>query len=281
MPGPSKAELQQDTYAIAVAKLQALRGEVAEVQKGIRLQIEPHDRTPLHVKYCRDTLVASDRRQWVERHAQSLPSKLAFCQAVGDSAFQRWHAEILQDVSPRLVPDAWLCNEVVGVPGTPHWRNAGAAWVDLDRYLSEMLNRARLGQEDGLPHSALAKSEGEQNEVVQPQPKPGSVSEIDHKLSPDSPKPPRSRGRRRIDEFHQKELAKIIASHMKDNAWMKPDILEKICRKLDRAKVPGARGRSWDRLLEDDTINGTHRVIDNIKYRLFKSPNPARNHLPK
>ncbi len=159
MPESSKAELQRDAYSNAVAKLQALRTEVAEVQRRIRFQIERHYHTP---QYCKDTLVASDRRRYVQGHAEGLGSKLAFCLALGDPAFEKWRAAILRDVLPRLVPDASLCEKFVGVPGTAHWTNAGAAWADLDGYLSAMLNWARLGhrhQHRELDHQKLISRE--------------------------------------------------------------------------------------------------------------------------
>ena len=107
-------------------------------------------------------MLASDRRRYVQGHAEGLGSKLAFCLALGDPAFEKWRAAILRDVLPRLVPDASLCEKFVGVPGTEHWTNAGAAWADLDGYLSEMLSRAQLGhrhQHRELDHQKLITQE--------------------------------------------------------------------------------------------------------------------------
>ena len=87
------------------------------------------------------------------------------------------------------------------------------------------------------------------------------------------------RGRRQILEQDQQKLAKIIAPHLKDDAWKAPSILEKICRKLDKAKVKRTDGRSWERIFEDDQANGTRKVVDLIDYRLYKSSNPAKQYL--
>ncbi len=137
----------------------------------------------------------------------------------------------------------------------------------------EEIYRALLGQ---VPHEVERKSEKVKGPTKQQghDGKITSSTELTRSL-------PKKRGRRRIDESHQNKLAAIIAPHMEGNGWMKPDILEKICQKLDKARVPGASDRLWKRVLEDDHSTGTHRVTDNIKYRLYKSPNPARNYLPK
>ena len=110
--------------------------------------------------------------------------------------------------------------------------------------------------------------------------RPATTQDSETPARDSAPVRPR-RGRRPIPERDQQELAEIVAPYLKDNAWKQASNLVRICNKLDKAKVSGPKGHTWARLLENDEIDETRTVIDNIRYRLYKSSNPAIKLVPQ